>query len=258
LKDPARLGEPKGRRLLLDSSATRSFLTVIQLGPMSALSMETEKDRAAVEAYLQLAAAADRFERYANPHATRIAAIAHELAQTFHIAPQDRKLIRIAAYMHDLGEVAMEREYIDRAGSLTGEERIDLARHPVIGEQEAARASADRPVQLLVRWHHEWWNGCGYPDALRQNEIPLAARILRVADSYAALTDARPFRPAMSEEKARELLIERAAIEFDPAVVTAFLSLSPLDELRSFAKTEEPVTPREADDGLSLFSSFIR
>jgi HD-GYP domain-containing protein (c-di-GMP phosphodiesterase class II) len=225
---------------------------------MSALYKETEKDRAAAEAYLQLAVAADRFERYANPHATRIAAIADELAKAFHIAPQDRKLLRIAAYMHDLGEVAMERDYIKRAGSLTDEERLDLARHPVIGEQEAARTSADRPVQLLVRWHHEWWNGGGYPDALRQNEIPLAARILRVADSYASLTDARPFRPAMSEVKARELLIERAAIEFDPAVVTAFLALGHLDELQSFAKPEEQVAPPETNDEFTLFSSFMR
>ena len=128
----------------------------------------------------------------------------------------------------------------------------------MIGEQEAARASADRAVQLLVRWHHEWWNGSGYPDALRQNEIPLAARILRVADSYAALTDARPFRPAMSEEEAREQIIERAAIEFDPAVVTAFLSLRDLEELRSFAKTEESVAATASDDSFNLFSSFMR
>jgi HD-GYP domain-containing protein (c-di-GMP phosphodiesterase class II) len=225
---------------------------------MSALSMETEKDRAAAEAYLQLAAAADRFEQYPNPHAVRIAAIADEIAKSFHMAPQDRRLLRIAAYTHDLGEVAMEREYIKRAGSLTDEERLDLARHPVIGEQEAARVSAGRPVQLLVRWHHEWWNGSGYPDALRQTEIPLAARILRVADSYAALTDARPFRPAMTEEKAREELIERAAIEFDPVVVTAFLSMDHIDELRSFAKAEDPVAQPPADDGFTLFSSFMR
>jgi HD-GYP domain-containing protein (c-di-GMP phosphodiesterase class II) len=225
---------------------------------MSALYVDSEKDRAAGEAYLQLAAAADRFEAYANPHAIRIAAIADKLAEAFHMARQDRNLLRIAAYMHDLGEVAMEREYIQRAGSLTDEERLDLARHPVIGEQEAARASADRAVQLFVRWHHEWWNGCGYPDALRHNEIPLGARILRVADSYAALTDARPFRPAMSEEKAREQLIERAAIEFDPAVVTSFLSMGHLDELRSFAKIEEPVKSPAVDEGLTLLSSFMR
>jgi HD-GYP domain-containing protein (c-di-GMP phosphodiesterase class II) len=160
--------------------------------------------------------------------------------------------------MHDLGEVAMEREYIQRAGSLTDEERVDLERHPVIGEQEAARASADRDVQLLVRWHHEWWNGSGYPDALRQHEIPLAARILRIADSYAALTDARPYRPALTEEDARAAIIERAAIEFDPAVVNVLVSLRDFDELRSFAKPVEPVAVESNDDGWNLFSLFMR
>src|SRR6267142_3216535 len=223
---------------------------------MSALYRHSEKDRAAREAYLELAAAADQFEQYANPHAVRIAAIADRIAEAFHMAPQDRKSLRTAARMHDLGEVAMEREYIQRAGSLTDEERIDLQRHPVISEQEAARASANRDVQLLVRWHHEWWNGSGYPDALRQNEIPLAARILRVADSYAALTDARPFRAAMSEEDARGQLIESAGIEFDPAVVTVLLSLRDLEELRSFAKTPDPLaTPATTDDDWTIFSS---
>jgi HD-GYP domain-containing protein (c-di-GMP phosphodiesterase class II) len=223
------------------------------------MSTSHRQQNSAREAYLQLADAADAFEQYANPHATRIAAIADRIAVAFHMAPQDRKALRTAARMHDLGEVAMEREYIQRAGSLTDEERIDLERHPVIGEQEAARASADRDVQLLVRWHHEWWNGSGYPDALRQNEIPLAARILRLADSYAALTDARPFRPAMTEEDARKQIIERAGIEFDPAVVTAFLSLTDLEELKSFARPEEPAEPKPADDDdWTLFSLFMR
>jgi HD-GYP domain-containing protein (c-di-GMP phosphodiesterase class II) len=162
--------------------------------------------------------------------------------------------------MHDLGEVAMEREYIQRPGPLTEEERVDLARHPVIGEQEAARASADRAVQLLVRWHHEWWNGSGYPDALRENEIPLAARILRVADSYAALTDARPFRLAMTEEAARRQIIKDTAIEFDPVVVDALLSLEDLPELRSFAKAPDSIATPAAttDDGWTIFSSFTK
>jgi HD-GYP domain-containing protein (c-di-GMP phosphodiesterase class II) len=227
---------------------------------MSTIYRNTEKDRVAREAYLDLAAAVDEFEQYANPHAVRIAAIADKIAEAFHLAPQDRKSLRTAARMHDLGEVAMERDYIQRAGSLTDEERIDLERHPVIGEQEAARAGANRDVQLLVRWHHEWWNGCGYPDALRQNEIPLAARILRVADSYAALTDARPYRPAMSEEDARARMIEGAAIEFDPAVVKVLLSLRDLEELRSYAKPVDPIpNPAEkTDDGWTLFSMFMK
>jgi HD-GYP domain-containing protein (c-di-GMP phosphodiesterase class II) len=124
----------------------------------------------------------------------------------------------------------------------------------------AARASANRDVQLLVRWHHEWWNGSGYPDALRQNEIPLAARILRVADSYAALTDARPYRPALTEEEARNQIVERAAIEFDPAVVAVLLAHEDLDELRSFAQPMEALAGSGAtkNDEWNLFSSFMR
>jgi HD-GYP domain-containing protein (c-di-GMP phosphodiesterase class II) len=224
---------------------------------MSALSLDSERDRLAREAYLQLSAAADEFERYAHPHAARISAIADRIAEALHMAPQDRRSLRNAARMHDLGEVAMERDYVQRGGPLTDEERIDLARHPVIGEQEAARASADRAVQLLVRWHHEWWNGSGYPDALRQTEIPLGARILRVADSYAAMTDNRPYRNAMTEDQAREQIIEGAGIEFDPDVVTVLLSLQDVEELRSYGRDEQlPVTETGSENDVKLFSSF--
>ena len=99
----------------------------------------------------------------------------------------------------------------------------------------------------------------GYPDALRREEIPLAARILRVADSYAALTDARPFRAAMTEEAARQELIDRAGIEFDPSVVNAFLSLDRFDELDSFAKIgDEPATEvvESKSRAWDLFSPF--
>lgn len=226
---------------------------------MSTLSVDKERDRVAREAYRQLSEAADEFERYSHPHAVRIAAIADRIAEALHMAPQDRRSLRNAAHMHDLGEVAMERDYIQKTGPLTDEERIDLARHPVIGEQEAARASADRAAQLLVRWHHEWWNGTGYPDALRQTEIPLGARILRVADSYAAMTDTRPYRSAMTEDQAREQMIEGAAIEFDPDVVTVLLSFHDLDELKSFASDEPSKVPEPpVDDDIKLFSSFMR
>lgn len=182
-------------------------------------------DKATGEAFLELARTSDRFERYDNPHAQRIANIADEIATAFHMARRDRGSLQAAALLHDIGEVAMERDYIQAARPLTIEERLDLARHPVIGEREASRVGADRAAQLLVRWHHEWWNGAGYPDALRREEIPLAARILRVADAYVALTNARPFRPALTEEEVRRELADGAGIEFDPGVIKVLLSL---------------------------------
>ena len=193
-----------------------------------------------VEVFKSLSYRADEFEGYANPHAGRIAAIADQLARSFHLGNRDRFSLRIAALGHDLGEVAMQREYIQRSGGLGEDERLDLARHPLLSEREVAASGADRGAQLLVRWHHEWWNGGGYPDGLRFEQIPLGARILRVADAYASLTDARPFRRAFSEKQAREHLLEWTGLEFDPRVVRALLALEPFKELKGYAPEVEP------------------
>src|SRR5260221_10953304 len=194
----------------------------------------------AIEVFRDLGAGVDEFEGYANPHAGRIAAIADQIGRSFNLGSRDRFSLRIAALAHDLGETVMNRDYIKRAGTLSDEERIDLARHPLLGEREAANAGADRGAQLLVRWHHEWWNGNGYPDGLRFEQIPLGARILRVADAYASLTDARPFRNAYSEQQAREHLIEWTGLEFDPRVVRTLLALEPFHELKGHAPEVEP------------------
>lgn len=215
----------------------------------------SENERVMGDAFMRLATAADDFERYAHPHAARIARLADAMARQFHLAQQDRASLKIAALAHDLGEVAMERDYIKREGALKEEERLDLARHPIIGEQETARAGADRGAQLLVRWHQEWWNGAGYPDALRREQIPLGARILRVADAYAALTDARPYRPARTEEEARQHLMEWAGLEFDPRVVRAFLSLHRIPELKSYAKAQESETRSEETEEVKVWES---
>lgn len=192
---------------------------------------QTTKDTRLAE----ISAKIDRFESYAHPHAERIARIADALAEKFNFASQDRLALTQAALVHDFGEMVMNRNYIKSDKTLSGEERADMQRHPVIGEQEAAKNGLSRAVQLLVRWHHEWWNGSGYPDALEQEQIPLAARILRVADTFAALTDARPYSVPISAEEAKRYLIEWSGIEFDPKVVKTFLELKDFPELQSFA-----------------------
>jgi HD-GYP domain-containing protein (c-di-GMP phosphodiesterase class II) len=187
----------------------------------------------------KIAKLTDRFEGYENPHAFRIAVLSDAVAKIFNMASHDRHALKQAALIHDIGELVMNRDYIKTSRILTEQEHVDMQRHPVIGEQEAAKRGLSRAVQLLVRWHHEWWNGAGYPDALRREQIPLAARILRVADTYAALTDTRPYSAAIPEAEAKRYLTEWAGIEFDPAVVKAFLTLEGLPELESYAKKEE-------------------
>lgn len=158
-------------------------------------------------------------------HSLEMANVIGDLALKFGFNDHDRLVLQQATLIRNIGERIMNREYIAEARILTSAERTDLQRHPVIGEQAVAKLGLSRAVQLIVRWHHEHWNGSGYPDALDGNEIPIAARLLRVVDTYYSLVNSRPFRAAMSDEMARKHLIDWSAIEFDPAVVKAFFEI---------------------------------
>jgi HD-GYP domain-containing protein (c-di-GMP phosphodiesterase class II) len=197
--------------------------------------------KAADDILLRSSAAMDEFEGYPRGQANRVAWIADALGQAFSLASRDRAFLQQAAMLHDIGELTMNREYIGSNRALSASELLDLQRHPVIGEQEVAKLGLPRGVQLIVRWHHEWWNGSGYPDGLEGEQIPLAARILRVADTYCALTTERPFRPAISDEEARKYLTLWAAIEFDPAIVMAFRNVKMLSEFQPQNTVAQPV-----------------
>lgn len=204
---------------------------LIEILMQSAIAGEDRLD----EKLLELSTRIDEFEGYARPHAARISGIAEALAAHFNLASHDRSFLKQAAYLHDIGELVMDRNYIRAGRVLSGDERLDMQRHPVIGEQEIARLGMPRSVQLLVRWHHEWWNGSGYPDGLEGEQIPLAARILRAADTYASLTSSRPFRTALAAEEARKYMIEWGAIEFDPRVVKILSALGLSEKNEEFS-----------------------
>jgi len=190
----------------------------------------------------------DEFEGYAPGQGNRVAWTADKIAETLGVSARDRSILQQAAMVHDIGEVRMSRDYLRADRPLTMSERLDLERHPIIGEQEGARLELPKSVQLLIRWHHEWWNGNGYPDHLETDQIPLTARILRVADSYCSLTADRPWRRAKTDQDAREQLYLGAGHEFDPAVVYELRSIN----LPAVSKTAT------SDEGLELFSSFGR
>jgi len=196
----------------------------------------------------ELSAKIERFKRIHPSRGPRVAEIAARLAPVFQLSPSEHSALRIASYLHDIGELGMGRGYKATARSLSSEEVQDLRRHPVISEQTLAGAGFDRMVQLAVRWHHEDWNGGGYPDGLRGREIPVICRILRVADAYVSLTERSARKEPLASADARLEIARLAAIAFDPLVVNAFLNLRNCEALSSIADPIPDFTNSLADE----------
>jgi hypothetical protein len=201
--------------------------------------VETAKGKTREDAINRLADRIDSFEKYTQPHSRLMAQLAGHLARRFGLSASDIDAITEAAMLHDIGLYAMSPAYHAQPRPLSFEARLDLWRHPVIGEQQMAKRDSLRHAQLLVRWHHEWWNGSGYPDMLSFEDIPIGARILRAVELYSAMLCDRPYRAALDDQQALEALTSSAGTECDPYVVSALLSL--LTEL--CADIQQHVTP---------------
>ncbi len=185
----------------------------------------SEAERPLGERLLKIAIEIDRVEGYSEPHAIAIARTAEKLGARMGLHGVDLTALKFAALAHDLGERAMKRNYLLRPGPLNWEETLDLWRHPILGEQGAGELKLSRQTQLLIRWHHEWWNGGGYPDGLAGEAIPIGARIIRSVDSYFAFISNRPHRQRFDRAEAEQIIADLAGIEFDPQVVKLLLQV---------------------------------
>lgn len=183
----------------------------------------SDAERPLGDRLLKIAIEIDRVEGYSEVHAIAIARMVEKIGARIGLHGVDLTALKFAALAHDLGERAMKRNYLLRPSVLSWEETLDLWRHPILGEQAAGELRLSRQTQLLIRWHHEWWNGGGYPDGLAGEAIPLGARILRVVDSYFALTSNRPHRQRFEKLEAEQIIADLAGIEFDPQVVKLLL-----------------------------------
>jgi diguanylate cyclase (GGDEF)-like protein len=151
-----------------------------------------------------------------------VVALAVATAQRLGLAPDDVERVRQATELHDVGKVAIPDAILGKPGPLTEEEWEFVRRHPVIGQRIVLAAPALAPVATLVRASHERWDGAGYPDRLQAEDIPLGARIVAVADAFAAMTAGRPYRSARMPDEALEELRREAGAQFDPDVVDAW------------------------------------
>jgi diguanylate cyclase (GGDEF)-like protein len=179
-------------------------------------------DRAArYRAAASLAQAVDARDAYTGSHSERVSDLAARVAMKLGLSAEEVELTRLAGSLHDLGKLAIPEEILRKPGELTDSERLVLERHPQIGFRMLDSLGVD-PVADVVLHHHERWDGAGYPDRLRGEQIPLGARIIFVADAFDAMTSDRVYRPRRSVEEALAELRRCAGTQFDPTIVAAF------------------------------------
>jgi putative nucleotidyltransferase with HDIG domain len=169
-----------------------------------------------------LVATLDARDRYTAGHSAAVAVYSRDIASRMGLSEEEQQLVHLCGLVHDIGKVGLSPGLLEKAGALTLEERRHMEQHPVIGETILSKVEDYSDIARIVRHHHERVDGLGYPDSLREDEIPLLSRIIAVADAYNAMTSDRPYRDAMPSRVARLRLAQAVESQFDTTVVAAF------------------------------------
>jgi putative nucleotidyltransferase with HDIG domain len=166
-----------------------------------------------------LALAIDAKDHTTHQHLHRVRTYAVEVAKDLGLSEQEMDALRTASLLHDIGKLAVPDHIINKPGRLTPEEFEKMKIHPIVGAEILEKVAFPYPVAPIVRSHHEKWNGKGYPDGLKGEQIPIGARILAAVDCLDALASDRQYRKALSLDEAMQHVAGEAGTSFDPKVI---------------------------------------
>ena len=173
-----------------------------------------------------LSKAVDARDPYTRNHSSRVSNIAEAMCRVMQLPENEIERIKWAGLLHDIGKIGIRDNVLLKEGPLDKNERILMNQHPTIGAEIVAPASQLATEAPLIRAHHEWINGSGYPDGREALDIPRGARILTIADAYEAMTSSRPYRKIpLTHEQAVDQLERFSGIQFDPEIVPVLVGL---------------------------------
>ncbi|NQT74932.1 MAG: diguanylate cyclase [Candidatus Omnitrophica bacterium] len=189
------------------------------------LKITRESNQSLTESIFAFAKTIELKDRYTGGHVENTVYYATEIARGMGLAKTDTRLVEQASILHDLGKIGISENILLKRGKLTKFEFEKIKEHPKIGVDIIRPIQFLRGLVPLILYHHERWDGKGYPCGLKGEEIPVGARIIAIADVYQALISDRPYRKAFSEHEAIGIIKENSGTQFDPAIVDAFLEI---------------------------------
>ena len=188
-----------------------------------------------------LAEAVDKRDPFTAKHSHRVKEIAVDIGRVMHVTDAELEALEWGGLLHDVGKIGVPDRVLLKQERLNKDERMIMNAHPVLGAQIIAPVTKLAPELPIIRHHHEWYNGSGYPDRLVADEIPKLARVLHVADAFEAMTAARPYRMTpLTAEQALAELRKFAGIQFDPVVVDAFVKTHHVEGVQDPGRTVQP------------------
>ena len=193
----------------------------------------TELERLLIDTIRAIAATIDAKDGYTHRHSERVAALARRVALEVGLTADQQQTAHLAALLHDLGKIAVPDSILNKPEQLTSAEFEEMKKHPLHGARILSNIQSPAVTAVLpgVQYHHERWDGSGYPEGLQGENIPLLGRLLGVADFYDAVTSPRAYRQPLSQEDAIALIRQGAGTHFDPAIVEAVVRLHARGEL---------------------------
>jgi diguanylate cyclase (GGDEF)-like protein/putative nucleotidyltransferase with HDIG domain len=201
-----------------------------------------------------LATAIDAKDQTTHCHVRRVQIYAAGMGRVFGLSDREIEALKAGALLHDIGKLAVPDHILNKPGRLTAAEFEKMKVHTTVGAEILQRVDFPYPVVPIVRHHHEQWNGHGYPDGLKGDQIPITARILSVVDCFDSVREDRPFRRGMTREEAAALLLRGSGTHFDPKVVERFLEHLPQLDSEITALGLEPQSHEACDTELRALS----